>query len=1800
MKKRIRPRLTTLGLMATHFLLCFVPALHAQSNSTVEYYYDDRGRLIKVVDTSGNLATYNYDSVGNLASISRSALSSPGALAILNFTPSQGPIGQTVTIQGEGFSTTPGSNTVQFNGTAATVAAATAISLTVTVPSGATTGPISVAVGTATTTTSSNFTVLQIPTITSVNPNFASQGSTVSSFQVTGINFTGATFAFAPSFIPPAIVVSNVNINAAGTSATMTLAVDPSAVGALTLVATNASGSSTQIPGTNNTFTVLSSLPTADADGDGLTNIYEEAIGSNPANPSTTGDSIADGWGLFFGLSPLDPTGGSQIAPDGLTFLQAFQRGLNPLVPTLVPPAVSMVLPANGATNYPTNGAVVVRFSEPLQSPAALQDAQNAINAGLPQQSTLSSANAAIAAQVLQGYLLRTCCGGTLAVRSSVQVFQGNAPVQGTVRLSNDGLSLVFDPVQPFSSSTTYTVLVQNAKAASGVQMTGSFKSTFTTGLTASLGFGLGFVTSPSNGATDVPTNAAVTVQFGGQVDPSTVTTQTFVVTDLSTGQTLPGMIQVDPLGFSASFVPQQPYGVGRTILVQLMSGIQSLTQDAFQPTGLSFMTTFAPDGQGPTSVGVSPANGATGLPLNSVIVLQFDEPLNIFSVLTGLHVQAGSVEVLGAIALSDGDKRVTFTPQAPLLANTVYSIGTTAAITDVADKPMVNPGTTTFTTGAVADTTTLTVTEVSPPDGALDVPTNAVVQVHFSKPIDLLTATSASFQVAPSIPGATTGPPISGTVTVAADALSATFTPSSPLLPSTGYFFHLFGITDLAGQALNNGRIGASGFSSGFTTGTGPQVAPPVTAVSPPNGATGVAVNVRVVVQYGVQVDPISVRSSAITVSAGATPVAGTISLSTDGTTLTFVPTSFLVVSTTYSVTVSGLTDLAGNVVTPFSSSFTTGSSGVAVTTAPSIVSVNPASGATGVAVNTNIVLTFSEPINPITVNNSTVLITLSVPGFRGVIGGTYALDATGTVVTFTPVSPFPANTTVFVAANGVMDFAGNSSEFSSSFTTGSGTDTTAPTVLSVAPANGATNVGLNSAVVLTFSKSLLNGSINSETFALFANGSVLANGGLSRISADNRTVTLSAGTLPSGSIVTVVATSGVQDLSGNHLADFSSQFTTAFVDTTNPSVVSQRPAVDAFGVPVDTNIVLFLSEPMSVSTLNGALHVSQNGVLVNGTTQISDGGQVIQFTPSAPWADDALVQVFLDSTAQDVDGRSFFGSYEGQFRTVADTSTTPPAVTGTSVQSDASALPTNAPILIGFNEPLNPATVNTTTVQLQNQLVFPPVTIPSAVSLVGGGTVIQLTPNAALAANTFYDVAISSGLQGTNGLAFPGTTAATAFQTGAGPDTVAPMVVSVTPPDSSVNIGDNSIIRVRFSKPIDSLTVNASTIQVTGANNTAIVTSISFGNNNQDVLLVPQAALPDSTQITIAVSGVQDLAGNAVVPQTAQFTTGAGPDTAPPVVISQNPFSGATNVPLNAPISFQTNEPIDPGSVNSNTFVINDNTTFGQVAGTYSVSANGLTASFLPSSPLTAGHQYGGSSSGIADLEGNLLGGPFFGFTMGTAANTVGPTVIGVSPPNGLTGVPTNARVLIQFDEPVDALTLGQVTLNNAGVAVTVIPKLSNANQTLTLVPLVPLSASTTYTVSVTGVQDLSGNAQTAPSTTTFTTGTGADLTPPAISGTTPAAGATGVSVGTTIQVQFSKRIDPLTVTSSTFFVNQQSVSTTLAGTITVTPDGLTATFTPTAPLLASTGYIVSVSGVSDLVGQQVSVSINFTTGP
>ncbi|CAE7895375.1 unnamed protein product [Symbiodinium sp. KB8] len=86
------------------------------------------------------------------------------APTISSFSPASAAVGEEVTITGKNFVASTTGNVVKFNGTTASVTAATVTQITTSVPSGATTGKITVKVGSNTATSSTDFEVLTGPT----------------------------------------------------------------------------------------------------------------------------------------------------------------------------------------------------------------------------------------------------------------------------------------------------------------------------------------------------------------------------------------------------------------------------------------------------------------------------------------------------------------------------------------------------------------------------------------------------------------------------------------------------------------------------------------------------------------------------------------------------------------------------------------------------------------------------------------------------------------------------------------------------------------------------------------------------------------------------------------------------------------------------------------------------------------------------------------------------------------------------------------------------------------------------------------------------------------------------------------------------------------------------------------------------------------------------------------------------------------------------------------------------------------------------------------------------------------------------------------------------------------------------------------------------------------------------------------------------------------------------------------------------------------------------------------------------
>ncbi|MEP6548218.1 MAG: Ig-like domain-containing protein, partial [Gammaproteobacteria bacterium] len=290
----------------------------------------------------------------------------------------------------------------------------------------------------------------------------------------------------------------------------------------------------------------------------------------------------------------------------------------------------------------------------------------------------------------------------------------------------------------------------------------------------------------------------------------------------------------------------------------------------------------------------------------------------------------------------------------------------------------------------------------------------------------------------------------------------------------------------------------------------------------------------------------------------------------------------------------------------------FTTGAA--PDTTAPTVSSTSPLSGATGAPINSLITASFSEPMDPLSITNASV--TLACPTGTP-ITATVGYAVNGNIATLTPTSVLPASTLCTARiSTAVTDAAGNAllNAYSWTFTTGAAPDTTAPTVSSTNPADGAVGVCINKTISATFSEPIEPLTISTASFTLTRTAGAPVVGSVT-YDPQSQIATFS----PAANLVGVPATNytatikggalGVKDLAGNALAaDLTISFDTdAATCTTSPSLGTATP-FGAFGGSAS------LTNDGLATVINGDLGVNAASTTVTGLHDI--GGNVYTIT--------------------------------------------------------------------------------------------------------------------------------------------------------------------------------------------------------------------------------------------------------------------------------------------------------------------------------------------------------------------------------------------------------------------------------------------------------------------------------------------------------------------------------------------------------------------------------------------------------
>ena len=350
------------------------------------------------------------------------------------------------------------------------------------------------------------------------------------------------------------------------------------------------------------------------------------------------------------------------------------------------------------------------------------------------------------------------------------------------------------------------------------------------------------------------------------------------------------------------------------------------------------------------------------------------------------------------------------------------------------------------------------TITAQSPDQGSL-VEVTAVPAITFSEPMDPATLNGGTIKL--KVFGTNTDVPSTLLYDPATYAVS--LNPVGGLAYSSHYYLYVSGAKDVAGNTESTSYLVGDQASHDFYTVANPaDVTPPsVTAQSPANGTTNVAVTSTPTLTFSEAMDSATLNGGTIKLKAvtdGAT-VPVVINYNPSSFVVTLTPVSNLAFSTSYFLYALGAKDIAGNTMTSYvttsTQSFTTAAN-TADLTPPTASLTTPAASSTNVSTGVSPTLTFSEAVDPATLNGGTIKLKAVSDGSE--VSSVLLYNPASHVVTIDPVSNLLPNTYYFVYASGTKDIAGN---FMTPYVTTStqqfltANDATTLSVTSISPVN-------------------------------------------------------------------------------------------------------------------------------------------------------------------------------------------------------------------------------------------------------------------------------------------------------------------------------------------------------------------------------------------------------------------------------------------------------------------------------------------------------------------------------------------------------------------------------------------------------------------------------------------------------------------------------------------------------------------------------------------------------------------------
>jgi hypothetical protein len=837
-----------------------------------------------------------------------------------------------------------------------------------------------------------------------------------------------------------------------------------------------------------------------------------------------------------------------------------------------------------------------------------------------------------------------------LSLQSGVQLSESgrDVPLQ-RFRVGDRGMRVA--PLTFLKAATEYTVTVSGVEDQAG-RMIDPQSWTFTTGTTVDV--------TPIDILRGEPSKE--------QADPDSVLSLTFskqFMADsvLESNYPIPGTLRFSEDRRTFTITPDKPrfmgnaYGLWISNLMDIAEN--SISDSSAHDIKINGVFGHASPGGAPALISATPRNGLDGAPLNAKIQAKFDRQVLLAQSYAVLSEEG--VPLPTTLRVERDGQTVTILPERlpragalceVRLSNVTSSDGTATA-QDFAWS---------FRMGTDLDLSGPTY-RFFPVDGST-VPASSILRIRFDERINPVLVDESHISL-----WTTEGLRVAAEFSLEDEDRTVVVRPVVPLMPAKAYRLGHSGLTDLAGRPSMT-SVSANTYTTFYV---GDSVTTPrLQALSPPDGSSTVASDVIVQAYFDGPVF-LAKGDSSFRLLAGSETIPGGIS-DVSGKLYFFKPFRTLTPGTVYTVELSGVTGMDGTELPKYTSTFTVHPDGE-FGAYPRVISSMPAPNATGVPVDSKVVLNFAAPANPAWVSYAGMVEVSGQP-----VPGSWKVE--GATATFEPTFGFPPQRAVTVGKYFYSYSEARWLGYTLQFTTGAATNPPGSELEATFPSNDTLVPARITHVVVRFTRPVFVPA-GVAPISLVA-GSTAISGSFSTAE-DGRTLAADVD-LPPDRLITLVLSSQLKDLGGNPVKGGPVTFRTMTADeSTRPSVRKVTPANWAQDVPLSTPVLLEFTHSMDPASVMQSLFVADSGTLLAGRVENDEAARQFQFTPAAPFLPGTRIEVALDDTAHDRNGwyASAFSSVFG-----TESANKPAALVSYFASSETLDLKFSQPVMAGAAE--------------------------------------------------------------------------------------------------------------------------------------------------------------------------------------------------------------------------------------------------------------------------------------------------------------------------------------------------------------------------------------------------------------------------------------------------------------------------------------------------------------------------------